>query len=186
MNISREDRRTVRTKSSILEAYSKLLEEKTYYRITVTDVAEKAGINRKTFYSYYNSIEDMQEKLEEALTEKYRPLLENVHLAEGFDAYAFFAEFNKYIEEDLPVFEVLAKAGRIAQITEKLNNIIVEVFLRDVGQEDNEKSILFARYAASGIVAMFAAWSYSHTMSLEEFTDMTAKISLAGYAAIHL
>ena len=47
-----EDRRVRRTINSLKKAYIELLEEKDSHKITVTELSEKAMINKKTFYSY--------------------------------------------------------------------------------------------------------------------------------------
>lgn len=53
------DRRIIRTKRAIYRAISELMSEKRLDQITVTDIARKADINRKTFYTYYSSPEDV-------------------------------------------------------------------------------------------------------------------------------
>lgn len=53
------DRRIIRTKRAIYRAMSELMAEKRLDQITVTDVANKADINRKTFYTYYSSPDDV-------------------------------------------------------------------------------------------------------------------------------
>jgi len=50
------DRRVVKTKKAIHNAFAKLLTEKELNDITISDIAELADINRKTFYNYYAGI----------------------------------------------------------------------------------------------------------------------------------
>ena len=50
------DRRTAKTKKAIAIALAKLLSEKEINKITITDIAKEADINRKTFYNYYSSV----------------------------------------------------------------------------------------------------------------------------------
>lgn len=66
------DRRRPATKRRIREALAELLEESAFEKITVTALAERADIDRKTFYLHYGSISDLMaeiqgEILEEAL-----------------------------------------------------------------------------------------------------------------------
>ena len=44
------------TKNAIKSAFWKLLSEKEYSKITVTDVAAACGINRNTFYYHYDNV----------------------------------------------------------------------------------------------------------------------------------
>jgi AcrR family transcriptional regulator len=48
-----------RTRSWIFEAVVLLMDEKPYGKITVSDICEKAGIARATFYRYYNDKDDI-------------------------------------------------------------------------------------------------------------------------------
>lgn len=44
------DKRVIKTKHAIYKAFVELLNEKDINQITITDVAKRANINRKTFY----------------------------------------------------------------------------------------------------------------------------------------
>lgn len=50
------DRRVIKTKRAIKEAFAKLLTQKDINDITISDIAAEANINRKTFYNYYGGI----------------------------------------------------------------------------------------------------------------------------------
>ena len=67
----REDRRVRRTRASIRRAFLDLLDEKSYGQITVTELSERADINRKTFYAYYSGMDELLRELEQDLMEDY-------------------------------------------------------------------------------------------------------------------
>ncbi len=50
------------------KAYFELLETTHYSKITVSDIIEKAGVSRTTFYRYYVDIFDMHEKVADRLS----------------------------------------------------------------------------------------------------------------------
>ena len=54
-----EDLRIRRTLESIRRAFEELMLEKDYEKITVTELAQRAMINKKTFYTYYPSLDDL-------------------------------------------------------------------------------------------------------------------------------
>lgn len=58
------DLRTERTKRSIINAFLELRAEKPIEKITVKELAERAFINKATFYSHYHDIYDLTEQLE--------------------------------------------------------------------------------------------------------------------------
>jgi AcrR family transcriptional regulator len=53
------NRQVQRTKSWIFEALMLLMDEKPYNKITVSDIADKAGIARPTFYRNYDDKDDV-------------------------------------------------------------------------------------------------------------------------------
>jgi AcrR family transcriptional regulator len=53
------NRQVERTKSWIFDALMLLMDEKPYNKITVSDIAEKAGVARPTFYRNYNDKDDI-------------------------------------------------------------------------------------------------------------------------------
>ena len=59
----KEDRRTAYTKKIIRESLYELMKEKPINKITVTQICEKADVNRSTFYSYYTDIYDLHQKI---------------------------------------------------------------------------------------------------------------------------
>ncbi len=57
------DRRIARTKKAIKDAFALLLSQKNVNEITITDIAETANINRKTFYSYYTGADEVIDEI---------------------------------------------------------------------------------------------------------------------------
>jgi AcrR family transcriptional regulator len=57
--ITKPNRQVERTKSWIFDALMLLMDEKPYNKITVSDIADKAGIARPTFYRNYNDKDDI-------------------------------------------------------------------------------------------------------------------------------
>jgi len=65
-----KDRRSIRTKKMIRDALSKLIEEKGFNSISITDLTTKADINRGTFYLHYMDKYDLLEKSENEILEE--------------------------------------------------------------------------------------------------------------------
>lgn len=56
------DRRVLRTRKAIVAAYLSLLKEKNIHSISVSDITERADINRATFYAHYENKQHLQEQ----------------------------------------------------------------------------------------------------------------------------
>ena len=59
-----EDKRIRRTKKLLRQALTRLMQQKDFQSITVTDVVREADINRGTFYAHYRDVYDLRDKIE--------------------------------------------------------------------------------------------------------------------------
>lgn len=79
MNNPSNDLRVVKTKQNIKNTLLNLLSEKNISKITVTELSQKAMINRKTFYRHYQTIEDVAHDIENDLVESLLSSLKKSH-----------------------------------------------------------------------------------------------------------
>ncbi|MBB6023767.1 AcrR family transcriptional regulator [Paenibacillus sp. JGP012] len=70
MSKEKLDLRIVKTRKAITESFLELLQIKEYDRITVQDIADRAMINRNTFYLHYLDKPDLLDKLYSDYTNK--------------------------------------------------------------------------------------------------------------------
>ncbi len=72
------DRRVLYTKMFLREALLELLRDKPISKITPTELCRRAGINRNTFYTHFQSAEDLLENVEEELFDKVKSSLDQI------------------------------------------------------------------------------------------------------------
>ncbi len=75
-----EDPRVRRTRQLLLQALEELLTEKGFRRLTVQDIAERAGLNRVTFYGHFS---DKYALLEYWLREQFRQQIAPLYSTTG-------------------------------------------------------------------------------------------------------
>lgn len=73
----KSDARVRYTKHIIQDVFLDLLKEFPLYKITVTEICERADINRGTFYKHYNDVYDLLRQLENAALNKLESLLQD-------------------------------------------------------------------------------------------------------------
>src|SRR5699024_7072102 len=71
----KRDLRIVKTLSAIDTAFLELLQEKSFDKITIKEICERALINRATFYSHYSDKFQLIESYQESLVKGIREIL---------------------------------------------------------------------------------------------------------------
>ncbi|MFB9279384.1 TetR/AcrR family transcriptional regulator [Cohnella cellulosilytica] len=89
--VKKTDRRQIRTKQLLRQALLECIEEKGIDHVTVTDVAERANLNRGTFYLHYRDVPDMLDTL---MNERFEQVFSLVRLLDPreLSQYAFAGE----------------------------------------------------------------------------------------------
>ena len=84
------DRRVRKTKKQLLQALMHLMSEKPSRSISVRELAERADINRGTFYIHYKDVGDLLQRLEDEMAERLI-LVCRKHAHSSGEGSAFFA-----------------------------------------------------------------------------------------------
>ena len=162
MKTNRTDRRIEKTIKATETAYFELLSEKKNDRITITELADRANIDRKTFYLHYNSVDDVIDRHSRATVARIMAELEN----KGFfndvlDVSVFFETVLAVREEKLQELEVLqdpeitALAWRHAE--NNLKDMLSDIAYRFFDEPDPEMELSIKFYTA-GIMSIFVSY----------------------------
>src|SRR5574344_656791 len=82
------DPRIIKTRQALFKALARLLKEKDFERITVSEIIREADITRKTFYNHYQDKIDLVQEYQ-TISSKEILALQSVH--KTFD-YDYFVE----------------------------------------------------------------------------------------------
>ena len=89
----------IKTKNKIEKAFIELIDEKGFEQVSVSDICDKAGLNRTTFYTHYFNINDLLEKLENEKMMELTNRFTDKELKNNFEkiraALSFVKENNK-------------------------------------------------------------------------------------------
>lgn len=157
---TRTDPRIVRTRQLLKDAFIDLLQEMDIEKISVNRIAERATINRVTFYLHYRDIPDMLEKMADEMSEDINHVLSDSSsepekgYTEG-DYAAMLVRLLEHIAENAKFYKVILTSRRTPVFTERLlkmlsSSIKHRMEMYGVGIE--------SRYVEAGIQREIAIW----------------------------
>ena len=124
----KEDLRVQKTISAIKKAFEELICEKDYDSIKVTELCQRSMINKKTFYHYYPSLDDLLAEMQAELSEAYLERVKDCKLPR--DAAKVNREFFAYsAEQGLAYEKITCATGAYSQTRqEMIDRVIAETW----------------------------------------------------------
>lgn len=153
-----EDRRIRRTKRLLRQALAELMLEKEFKDITVTDVVNRADINRGTFYVHYRDVYDLREKIENEMIADFRSMLSGyMPSPEQQSLRPVLEQAVDYLEENRELVCSLLRAAGSDGFKDKMMYIIEECRL-SVAHASREREIYIAQFIAAGVIGVLSKW----------------------------
>ena len=124
----KEDLRVQKTISALKKAFEELICEKDYDSIKVTELCQRSMINKKTFYHYYPSLDDLLAEMQAELSEAYLERVKDCKLPR--DAAKVNREFFAYsAEQGLAYEKITCATGAYSQTRqEMIDRVIAETW----------------------------------------------------------
>lgn len=186
------DRRVVRTKRMIRQALADLIEEKGFDAITVSDLTQRADINRGTFYLHHRDKFDLLEQYENELFQEIEAIAKKVDVEdlrrfnEKQQPVAFNVKLLEYIQANAKFMNaVLGPRGNVAfqvKFKEHLKLNVGRIFLKEAAAENMKvpKEYLLS-YLVSAHLGIIQEWLKNGLKETpQEISGFIATISLLG------
>ncbi len=158
-----EYRSGIRSRRMIREAYTVLLKEKDLSKITVTDIVNRADINRATFYAHYPDVRGVTEEIENEIIAKMLEVLKEFEFTNFFrNPTPLLLQLSRHLEEDAEFYRILIKANGSEMFMEKLKKVFTDYMLNDsdIPEDMRHSKMVSLRvcYFAGGIVNLYKQW----------------------------
>lgn len=142
---------------SIHKTFRELLLEKDYEKITVKELCERAMINKKTFYTYYETLDFLLFEMQEQISSEYRERIKSYTLK---DMEKLVREFFMFSEEQGEFYEKITCGGTYTKIREQM---IMKVSSdRDIYPElsgfPQAEQNMIRTFLAESLLAMYRTW----------------------------
>ena len=151
-----------RYKEYIQEALIELLNKKTIKEISITDLTEKAGIARSTFYRYYSSLDEV---IDDYILSIFAKMRKEKSL--NFNIQSTIRGFLEIFYDYREFFRLLVRRGLIERVQRFLFNVCYEG-IKNLGRNSqiNELEAYYYGGASSGFIIGIIIDNYK--VSIEE------------------
>lgn len=182
-----DDRRVVRTKKAIREAFLNLLRSEDYDRVTITAVAREADIDRKTFYLHYDSVDDVLDEFIRERAEQMVASLREESLAQGggVDVADLFARLSVALVQDYSITENMVRhvspEKLLSKVEGPLTEAIVECDALGLASAMGPYLSFGVSFLCGGLLSAYRHWlAIDSDMPLENLAALTSAAILAG------
>lgn len=185
------DRRVKKTRRAIKQAFLKLAKDSAVSKIKVTELAELADINRKTFYLHYVDIFAVEEEIQQEFITHTDFLANQISLAVyNHDIQSFvenlFDALEKASEEFKDILDTELYTSIIGVAKIEFKDTLIQEYIKLGGKNIEFLSYMFTFYA-SGTLDLFKDWfEHRSTVNKEEVMDLVCRLVKEGEKIIDI
>lgn len=154
------DLRIIKTNNTLYDALINLLKEKTFEEIKVSDICQKALVNRSTFYAHFNDKYELFISLINNLKESLQIELKSIEENNLKDYYLKMIEvFLNHIEGKEEIYKSILINNRSSIIMDMLYDTITEDINQKITKNDKDvPNEIFTAYYLGAIVNIGIEW----------------------------
>lgn len=178
----KEYRSALRSRRMIRQAFQELLREKEFDKITVTDIVNRADLNRSTFYAHYPDIYGIVEEMQEEIVCRNMTLFQQIQYRDILrDPLPYLQSIAATLEENQQLFQTL---GRTIQVRPQLDQYLVMMAQDIMTHSDIPDAVRSSPYFPirvhfflGGILNAYQQWAEGNIpCSLEDITRDIGRI----------
>ncbi|MBQ8519767.1 MAG: TetR/AcrR family transcriptional regulator C-terminal domain-containing protein [Agathobacter sp.] len=182
MGEKREYRSSIRSRKLIRQAFYETLKEKSFEKITVTDIVKKADINRSTFYAHYPDVMGLIDEIQEEVLDYTQKFMGEIDFSDFFEnPKPYLQNIVKLVAENNELYRLLMTSAMAAKQLDQLKYILIERTITTLNPPEMFRTSFemeFAvRFFMGGIVDVYTQWLNGVIdCTLDELTDELAKM----------
>ena len=171
-----KDRRFQKNKRELRRAFIDLCIEQGYQNLTISSLTERADLNRMTFYSHYDTIEDVFLEFVDDMTGEIAS-----HIAEEdeFTIDGFISILNTVMYREIDFFRYVAKSGSRADFKAAFKDAIAQLIHIDMKKSPaltEQEALILTDLDAVCIAYSYLDWlagDYGEDVALDEVMAVT-------------
>ena len=185
----RNDRRVEKTRNAIINAFKEMIIEKDFNEITIKELAERANINRKTFYLHYESMEEI---LFDVTVELSEQVFESLNNKGFFDPNVIgitplIETINELINSNYELTCKLISANSYRFFSRNIKDLIKDAVIRKIKKHidmSEYKMNLVGDFIASGLSKLLKDWFENPQLTINEVSAFASNLIYGGIKGI--
>ena len=169
------DKRIIKTKNAIFEAFKQLVQEKDMSDITISELTQKANITRSTFYMYYDTVSDVRTDIENTIIARIDRIMSETDILNSIkNPYPLLSMLADEILKQDTNNRYILSSSTSGQLLDKINDRIVDAYMHWFSSHEGLTSDLgktkyIVAFAAAGMTECFKIWfNHKSSLTLEE------------------
>ncbi|WP_413378136.1 TetR/AcrR family transcriptional regulator [Paenibacillus taichungensis] len=162
----RIDKRILRSKSDIKETFLRLLSQKPFQQISISEIVREANYNRGTFYANFATKEDLlREIIQEVLVEFVQQIKNPYRYITKVNLKEMHAEditLFTYLKEQAALYKLLLSDHIQVDFRYQMARVIEDLFVAEYEYELEEGSVIDPKwlyiYRAHGVAGLLIRW----------------------------
>lgn len=161
--MKKEYRSAIRSRKLIRQAFMELLKEKSFEKITVTDIVNRADINRSTFYAHYPDVMGLLDEIQEEIISFFEQYLRKVSFSDLLqNPTKYLRLIIKMAGENEELYRLLSNSHIAVKHMENMKKMLAERIMSTIEVPErylNSFEFEFAvRFFLGGFVDVYTQW----------------------------
>ena len=156
------DVRIIRSKASLISALVSLLKNRSIEELTISELCEKADVNRNTFYSHYSDINDLFDELKGKYMENFIILMKN-NQEEGRSKKESFTSILETIKINRETSSVILHSSDGCQFLKTLFSLSFQQYSSSTDKSYTNYEVAFVNGGISNIIMEWENRGYAET-----------------------
>lgn len=184
------DRRVIRTRQVITEAFLNLISEQPFAKVNIKDITERADVNRSTFYSHFQDKYDLLNQLVQEHLYELQQLaeqhLQTQHLLESETADPYYTALFEHLAEHELFYKMMITRMSPELFLEPMRIVIRDSYYRFISRRTAASSTLVPQdilldYMSYAIMGIIKQWFDTEMIYSPRYTALQlTRLSFAG------
>lgn len=182
------DRRVIRTRRMLRDAFLELIVERGYENLTITEITERADVRRATFYLHYKDIDELLRATLKNLFDEFAQELQRQQMTQSCwqrNSTPSVQAILDYIVQHHALYDELLTGAAGAKVQRYLRDYLAEIKRQDLAVLPPERlpapPEVIANYVAGAETVMICWWlENDRPYSAERMAHMIQNLLLDG------